>query len=137
VSATVTARSALTDRRFWLHFLAMLLAMAVGMAVGMVPLMLTAPLSPVLRLLEVQTLLMATAMAIGMAAWMWFRAHSRTAIVEMCAAMYLAFVVLFPPYWLGWMSAAAVFTAGHLLMLPVMVLAMLRRPGEYVGPSGN
>jgi hypothetical protein len=49
----------------------------------------------------------------------------------MALAMYLPFVLLFPGLWAGWLSADAVFLLGHVLMLPAMVLAMLRRPEEY------
>jgi flagellar biosynthetic protein FliP len=125
---SVTARDALTDRHFWLHFLQMLIAMAVGMAVGMALLM---PLGPALRGIEVQAFAMATAMTVGMAAWMVFRRHSRAAVAEMSAAMYLSFAVLLPLHWAGWLSDDGVLAVGHVLMLPAMVLAMLRRPAEY------
>jgi hypothetical protein len=70
-------------------------------------------------------------MTIGMSAWMLVRRHSRRAIAEMGLAMYLSFAVLFPPFWAGWLPGDAVMVAGHVLMVPAMVLAMLRRPAEY------
>jgi hypothetical protein len=121
-----TGRAVLTHRRFWRHFLEMLVAMVVGMvALG--------PLWPDLHGgTELHVLVMATNMTIGMAVWMAVRRHRWVAIAEMGLAMYLPFVVLFPPFWAGWMSAGALFTLGHVLMLPAMVLAMLRRPAEYI-----
>ena len=78
------------------------------------------------------TLLMATWMSIGMTAWMAWRRHAWPAIVEMSLALYLSFVVLFPAYWLGVLSGAAVMIAGHVLVLPAMALAMLHRREEHV-----
>jgi flagellar biosynthetic protein FliP len=74
---------------------------------------------------------MATNMAIGMGAWMRFRGHTWPAILEMSAAMYLPFAVLFVPYWTGAVSGSVVMDAGHLLMLPLMALAMVWRRHEY------
>ncbi len=51
--------------------------------------------------------------------------------MEMGAAMYLPFVVLFAPFWTGMISGSALFVIGHVLMLPAMVLAMLLRRSEY------
>ena len=42
--------------------------------------------------------------AIGMGVWMKIRRHSWRHIVEMSAAMYLPFVALLVPYWLGVVS---------------------------------
>jgi hypothetical protein len=121
----VTARHALTDRGFWTHFLQMVAAMVLGMLVlGM--------LWPSFGGVEVDALVMATNMTIGMTAWMAYRRHGWAAIAEMAAAMYLSFGVLFPALWLGWLSGEGVLALGHVLMLPAMVLAMLRRPQEYV-----
>jgi flagellar biosynthetic protein FliP len=122
-----TVRAALTDRDFVVHYLQMLLAMGAGMLV-LGPLSMLAGDSGV----EVQALLMATWMSAGMAAWMALKRHARPAIVEMCLAMYLSFAVLFPPYWLGVLSGGGVMLAGHVLMLPAMAIAMLRRREEYV-----
>jgi flagellar biosynthetic protein FliP len=115
----------LTDRTAVRHFLEMLAAMIVGMVV-------LGPLWPHLPGgATVHTLVMATNMTIGMAAWMAFRRHRPVAVAEMALAMYVPFVVLFPAFWAGWLSAATMMVIGHVLMLPAMVLAMLRRPAEY------
>jgi hypothetical protein len=122
---TQARRVALADRHFWRHFVEMLLAMVVGMVV-------LGPLWPDLHgSTELHLLVMATNMTLGMAVWMAVRRHRWVAIAEMGLAMYVPFVVLLPPFWAGWLSAGAVFVLGHVLMLPAMLLAMLRRPSEY------
>jgi flagellar biosynthetic protein FliP len=119
-------------RRTWhlvRHYLEMVVAMVVGMAV----------LGPVEALLwpgvddrvDVHAVVMATNMAVAMAAWMRFRGHSWPAIAEMSAAMYVPFAVLLVPYWVGAISGGTLFTAGHVLMLPAMALAMWWRLDEY------
>lgn len=128
-SARPAWRAALTNRAFVVHYLQMLLAMLAGMAVF-------APLSMLVgddAHVEVHALLMATSMTAGMTAWMAWRRHSWPAIAEMGLAMYLAFVVLFPPLWLGLLSGDGLMLAGHVLMLPAMAVAMLHRREEYVG----
>ena len=115
--------------RFVLHGLEMVIAMVLGMVV----------LGPVWAwawpgLSENTTahvLVMATDMSIGMAVWMRIRGHGLPAIAEMSAAMYLPFLVLLPFHWVGALSAMVLMTAGHLLMLPAMLAAMLRRRSEY------
>jgi flagellar biosynthetic protein FliP len=112
------------------HYLEMVVAMVLGMAV----------LGPVWSLawpgLSAHTaagaLVMATDMAIGMGAWMRFRGHSWPAIAAMSAAMYLPFVVLLVPFWAALITGGTLLTAGHLLMLPAMALAMLFRRSEYL-----
>jgi len=112
------------------HYLEMVVAMVVGMVV----------LGPVWGLLwpglsasvAADALVMATDMAIGMAAWMRFLGHSWSAIGVMSTAMYLPFVALLVPFWAGAITGGTVLTAGHVLMLPAMALAMLWRRGEYV-----
>ena len=111
------------------HYLEMVVAMVVGMAV----------LGPLETLLwpglddrvDVHAMVMATNMAVAMAAWMRFRGHSWPAIAEMSAAMYVPFAVLLVPYWAGAVSGSFLFTAGHVLMLPAMALAMWWRLDEY------
>ena len=106
-----------------------MLEMVVAMLVGMAAL---GPLWPELPGgAEPMALVMATDMTVGMTALMVWRRHRPVAVLEMALAMYLPFVVLFPGYWAAWLSADAVLITGHVLMLPAMVLAMLRRPEEY------
>jgi flagellar biosynthetic protein FliP len=51
----------------------------------------------------------------------------------MAVAMYAPFVVLFPPLWLGVLSATGLMILGHVLMLFAIAAAMLRRRDEYTG----
>ena len=116
-------------RRFALHGLEMVIAMVVGMVV----------LEPVWAWawpglhddIAAQALVMATNMSVGMAVWMRIRGHGLPAIAEMSAAMYLSFLVLLPLHWTGVLPGMAFMTAGHVLMVPAMLVAMLRRRSEY------
>ena len=123
-------------RRFVLHYLEMLLAMGIGMLL-LYPLwmLLTQNADPasVLRSTEVRSLAMATTMALPMAGWMRVRGHHWPLALEMSAAMYAGFVILFPALWIGALDADDVLTYGHLLMLAFMLVAMLRRREEYAG----
>jgi hypothetical protein len=80
---------------------------------------------------ETYTLVMATNMTVATAGWMRFRGHGWAAIAEMAVAMYAPFVVLFPPLWLGMLSATGLMVLGHVLMLLAIATAMLRRRDEY------
>ena len=113
------------------HSLEMLVAMVVGMvALGPLEALVWPGLDD---RVDVHAMVMATNMAIAMAAWMRFRDHSWPAIAEMSAAMYVPFAVLLVPYWVGAVSGSFLFTAGHVLMLPAMALAMWWRLDEYAG----
>ena len=111
--------------RFTLHYAEMLAAMAVGM-------MLLAPLWDAVwpglaDRPDLHALVMATDMSIGMALWMRLRRHGWRHIAAMCAAMYVAFLLVLPPYWAGMISGDTMMGVGHLLMLPLMLAVMLRR----------
>ncbi|GGI48073.1 flagellar biosynthetic protein FliP [Agromyces flavus] len=115
--------------RFALHALEMVIAMVLGMVL-LGPLW--SWLWPGLHAdLTAQALVMATNMSIGMALWMRIRGHGLPAIAEMSAAMYLSFLVFLPFTWAGLISPMAFMTAGHVLMVPAMLIAMLRRRREY------
>ena len=118
-------------RRFLLHLLEMVLAMLAGMVL-LAPLWtLAAPDLPAYP--DLNALVMATNMTVGMAGWMWFRGHRLAGIAEMSAAMFLPYLVLLVPYWTGLITGDALMMVGHLLMLPAMVAAMFRRLGDYTG----
>src|SRR5689334_7542698 len=93
---------------FLRHYLEMVVAMVVGMVL----------LGPVWTLAfpglpdrpAALALVMATDMAVGMAAWTLVRGHGGRSTAEMCAAMYLPFLVLLVPYALGLADGAAVMT---------------------------
>lgn len=78
-------------------------------------------------------LVMATNTTAAMVARMGHRGHSRGATGLMAAAMYLPFVVLFAPLWLGALPPTGMLVGGHLLLLPAMAGAMLLRREEYTG----
>jgi hypothetical protein len=119
-----------TVRHVVRHYLEMVVAMLAGMIVlGPVWSLLWPGLT---QLTTAHTLVMATDMAIGMGAWMRFRGHSWSAIGVMSAAMYVPFLGLLVPFWAGAITAGTLMTAGHLLMLPAMALAMLWRRQEYL-----
>ncbi|WP_203927754.1 hypothetical protein [Virgisporangium ochraceum] len=115
--------------RFALHYLEMIVAMFVGMFA----------LAPVWSWVwpgvndrpDVAAMVMATNMSVGMAVWMAIRRHSWPRIAEMCAAMYVPFLVMLPPYWLGAVDGHAVMMVGHTLMFPAMLAVMVWRRGDY------
>jgi hypothetical protein len=80
---------------------------------------------------------MATNTTIAMAAWMRYRGHRWTATAEMAAAMYLPFLVLFIPLWLGLISATGLVILGHVLMLAGMAALMLFRSADYAHHGAN
>jgi flagellar biosynthetic protein FliP len=127
-TAGPSRREALTSRHFVLHYLQMLAAMLAGMALLM-------PVSMLIGAgvgVELQALLMATSMSVGMTALMVWHRSPVSSIVEMCLAMYLSFAVLLPAHWLGLLSGQAVIVLGHVVMLPMMATVMLRRREQYL-----
>jgi len=120
--------------RFAVHFAEMVVAMFAGMLV----------LAPVWSLVapgladrpDAGAVLMATDMTVGMALWMLIRRHSWPRIAEMSAAMYLPFVALLAPYWMGVISGGTLMMAGHALMFAAMLAVMLWRRGEYAHHHG-
>jgi hypothetical protein len=116
------------------HLLEMTIAMFVGMFVlGMPAEMLFEAVGWTALTEETvpSTLLMATYMSLGMAAWMRIRGCRWPAIFEMSLAMYVPFVVMYPFFWAGLVSDGAVMAVGHALMVPAMIVAMLFRLSEY------
>jgi hypothetical protein len=136
---TVTTERAVDPPRvrqvwwFGRHYLEMVAAMLVGM-VTLYPLWLLATDgidAAWLDATEVELLAMATAMTAPMVLWMRRHGHSTAPVVEMGAAMYAGFVVLFPFLWAGALSDMGVMMAGHVLMPVFMLLAMLWRRDHY------
>jgi hypothetical protein len=116
-----------------LHFARHAVEMVIAMVVGMAAL---GPLWSLVwpgldRLATANVLVMATNMSIGMAVWMRIRRHGWGAVAEMSAAMYVPFLVMLPFYWAGLMPEMALMTAGHVVMVPAMLVVMLRRRDEY------
>jgi hypothetical protein len=112
--------------RFVGHYLEMVVAMIVGM-VALAPLW---PADWVART-DVHVMTMAIDMTIAMALWMRIRRHSWPRTAEMSATMFLPFLVLLVPYWLGALSAMGVMIAGHVIMFPLMLAVMLWRRADY------
>lgn len=122
----------------WLPFIRHYIEMVLAMAIGMFGLMYLS--APALRAVgaphlldhaEPMALSMATYMAIGMSAWMACRRHGCRDIAQMCAAMYLPFVILFPATLADAMTSGTMMVAGHVLMLAAMLAVMLRRRDHY------
>lgn len=116
-------------RAFVRHYLEMLAAMVAGMIVG--PMLrsaagLESPADP-----GVGAVLMAVDMSVAMVLWMRIRGHSWPASLEMAAVMIAPVAVLAPLHWLGVFGPDVLLIAEHVVMLPLMWLAMLRRPAEY------
>ena len=61
-----------------------------------------------------------------MAAWMRYRGHGWASTLEMCAAMFVPFVLL-PLVSVGAMGSMTFMTAAHVVMLVAMLAALLRR----------
>jgi hypothetical protein len=112
--------------RFLGHYLEMVAAMVVGM-IALDPLWPSAWLTRT----DVHAVVMATDMTIAMVLWMRIRRHPWPRIAEMAGVMYLPFVALLVPYWLGALSAIALMHTGHMIMFPLMLAAMLWRRTEY------
>lgn len=113
--------------RFLRHYAEMAIAMVAGMMLlGLV----WSAVLPELRF-DVDTLIMAADMTIGMVVWMMVRRHGWASIAEMGAAMFVPFLILLVPYWFGALSEHVVMSVGHTLMFVFMALAMLRRHTEY------
>ncbi|WP_410673530.1 hypothetical protein [Amycolatopsis sp. cmx-4-68] len=112
--------------RFTGHYVEMVAAMLVGMVV-------LHPLWPSawLERADAGALVMATNMTVAMTAAMLLRRHSWPRIAEMAAAMYLPFVALLVPFRLGVLSGTGLMVAGHVLMFPLMLAAMVWRRAEY------
>lgn len=116
------------------HLLEMTVAMFVGMFVLGMPLQALFDglgLAVLNDAVVPSTLVMATTMSVGMAAWMRVRGCGWPAILEMSLAMYVPFVLMYPFYWAGLAGGMAVMMVGHILMVPAMVVAMLFRRKEY------
>ncbi|GIH97251.1 hypothetical protein ACFFMN_41485 [Planobispora siamensis] len=137
VTARETAPAATGGRmrwgRFAWHYVEMVIAMFVGMAalgflLSAVGLGLSHTEDP-----EFAYLVMAFNMSVGMAVWMRYRGHGWASTLEMCAAMFVPVVPLFPLLWLGVIDGSGLMTLAHVAMFPLMLAAMLRRRHEYAG----
>ncbi|TMR95003.1 hypothetical protein [Nonomuraea basaltis] len=133
----MTTTTAMKPRRRWgrfaLHYVEMIIAMFVGMfALGALFDVLGLSVSHS-QYPELGYLVMAFNMSVGMAVWMRIRGHGWASTLEMCAAMFVPVVPLFPLLWLGIIDGGMLMLAAHVAMFPLMLAAMLRRLDEYAG----
>jgi len=132
----MTTTPSTTGRRwskFALHYVEMIVAMFVGMfGLGALQSALGLDVSHE-RSPELWYLVMAVNMSVGMAAWMRFRGHRWLPTLEMCAAMFVPIVPLFPMLWLGVIDPGGLMLISHIAMFPLMLAVMLWRVDEYAG----
>jgi hypothetical protein len=125
--------TAVSSRRpvlaFALHYGEMVIAMIVGM-VALAPLWHSAWPGYADRP-DTMALAMATDMTVAMAGWMAVRGHGRRGIALMSGAMCVPFAVLALPYWAGVMPGSWLVPLGHVIMLPLMAVAMLLPSGHH------
>ncbi|GAA4011515.1 hypothetical protein GCM10022247_37430 [Allokutzneria multivorans] len=121
---TRTSRAKLA--RFVGHYVEMIAAMIIGMIA-------LAPVWPDAWTArpDANAIIMATDMTVAMALWMRVRGHSWPRTLEMSAVMYVPFVIMLAPYWLGLLSGSALMIIGHVVMFPLMLVAMVWRRGDY------
>lgn len=137
--APETGHPVAVNGRGWLRFLRHYLEMVAAMVVGMVVLgmavqgIVTAAGGDYShsRYPELGSLEMAITMSVGMAAWMRYRRHGRASTLEMIVAMIAPAVALLPLLWLEVISGESAMAFLHIVMLPLMLVVMLRRRGEY------
>jgi hypothetical protein len=118
------------------HYVEMVVAMALGMGLLHPVWMLAthgAADDAAVRSTEVMVLVMATSMALPMAAWMWHHKHGWAAVARMSALMYLGLALPMPLLWADLTSRGGVLAAGHVLMLVLMLAEMLAHGEEYAG----
>ncbi|SDN47938.1 hypothetical protein [Allokutzneria albata] len=127
MTTTETPRPTLAKlARFAGHYVEMIAAMIVGMV-------LLGPVWPAewTARADVHAIVMATNMTVTMALWMRVRGHSWPRTAEMSAVMYVPFVAMLVPHWLGVLSGSALMVVGHVIMFPLMLAAMLWRRADY------
>lgn len=118
------------------HFAEMVAAMVVGMLVlEPVRMGLASALDAPELGGEAACMAMATEMSIAMALWMRIRHHGWGETLQMCLAMYVSFVVLFPLLWVGLLDAGVVLLVGHLLMLIAMWILIRRHDAKDRRPE--
>lgn len=130
---TTSTRTGRRWGRFALHYVEMIIAMFAGMfALDLLESAAGLSLSYG-REPELAYLVMAFNMSVGMAVWMRVRGHGWAATSEMCAAMFVPVVPLFPLLWMGVIDGGGLMMVAHVAMFPLMLAAMVRRLDEYAG----
>jgi hypothetical protein len=123
--------------RFILHYFEMCIPMCIGFAVGDLVYFWVAGLrgysEPFAELPTLSVLVVTFTMTAPMTAWMLHRGMPRRAIWEMSATMPTLAVILLILGWLGVVPMGDLALLEHGLMMPVMLVPMLLRPGFYAG----
>lgn len=122
--------------RFVRHYLEMVVAMGLGMGLLHPIWMLATGGSAeggVLHSTELMLLVMGTSMALPMATLMRYRRHGWPATLRMSAVMYVGLALPLPALWIGVLGSDGVMVVGHVLMLALMLVEMLRHSEEYAG----
>ena len=123
--------------RFVLHYFEMCIPMCIGFVVGdLIYFSIAGALGysePFTELPVLSVLVVTFTMTAPMTAWMHYRRMPRRAVWEMTATMPILAVALLALGWLGVVSMADLALLEHGLMMPVMFVPMLLRPGLYSG----
>jgi hypothetical protein len=123
--------------RFVLHYFEMCIPMCIGFAVGDLIYFSIAEAwgysEPFPELPVLSVLVVTFTMTAPMTAWMLYRGMPRRAVWEMTATMPIVAGVLLSLGWLGIVSMDDLALLEHGLMMPVMLVPMLLRPGLYAG----
>jgi hypothetical protein len=123
--------------RFVLHYFEMCIPMCIGFAVGDLVYFSIAGLlgysEPFTELPLLSVLVVTVAMTAPMTAWMLYRGMPRRATWEMSATMPILAIALVTLGGLGVVAMGDLALLMHGLMMPVMLVPMLLRPGLYAG----
>jgi hypothetical protein len=115
----------------------MCIPMCIGFAVGDLVYFWAAGLfgysEPFAELPELSVLVVTFTMTAPMTAWMLYRGMPRRAIWEMSATMPILAFILLTLGWIGIVPMGDLALLEHGLMMPVMLVPMLLRPGLYAG----
>ncbi len=123
--------------RFVLHYVEMCIPMCIGFAVGdLIYLSIAGALGysePFTELPVLSVLVVTFTMTAPMTAWMLYRGMPRRAVWEMSLAMPIVAGVILLLGWFGAVPMDDLALLTHGLMMPVMLVPMLLRPGLYAG----
>jgi hypothetical protein len=123
--------------RFVLHYFEMCVPMCIGFAVGDLVYLWVAGLfgysEPFAELPTLSVLVVTITMTAPMTAWMLYRGMPRRATWEMSATMPILALALLTLGWVGVVPMGDLALLEHALMMPVMLVPMVLRPGLYAG----
>ena len=121
--------------RFVLHYLEMCIPMCIGFAVGdLIYFSIAGALGysePFTELPVLSVLVVTFTMTAPMTAWMLYRGMPRRTVQEMSATMPILAFALLVLGWIGVVPMGDLALLMHGLMMPVMLVPMLLRPGLY------